>query len=173
MSTKTFLYHRVPPLMWGKTLYPLNQLKDLNPKLYKHEVAKYTGRTELLKETIFPLHCLWNDVLHFTAVHPQDLKGALLEASLDIELNFFEVDPARLDPKLTTVYLYNKRKGEPKEYVPFDPHNLEQYATLSDRTKNYYKECIASKKDPLLFHMVPHILFKGSIDISKSKIIKV
>ena len=36
-------------------------------------------------------------------------------------------------------------------------------------TKEYYKEMFMQEKNPLLFHGVPHILFRGSLDISGVK----
>ncbi len=69
-----YLYHRVPPHMEGTILYPLNQLKDIHPKLYAQEVKKYEGRERLLLAEVQPLHCLWNDVLHMTAVSPDEVR---------------------------------------------------------------------------------------------------
>ena len=59
-----FIYHKKPPAMQGQVRYPLNVLKEVAPRAYEAELAKYQGREELLKMTIPKLGCLWNDVLH-------------------------------------------------------------------------------------------------------------
>jgi hypothetical protein len=168
-----YLYHRVPKEMRGNILYPLNMLKTEKPEVYKLGVEKYNGREDILSEKIEPLNCLWNDVIHLTAVHPREIKEALSQAGKVLEFDFYEIDPYLLDPSNTTVYLYNKRKGEEKEFEVYDPHNITRYSSLPQRTKDYYIETILNNKDPLLFHIIPHILYKGSIDITAANIIHV
>ncbi len=77
---KYYLYHWVPDDMIGDTLYPLNILKHTHPDLYTKKVSKYIGREKVMDQIIPILDCLWNDVLHFTAVHPKDVKDALIKA---------------------------------------------------------------------------------------------
>lgn len=45
-----------------------NVLKDTKPAIYTAQSKKYLGRERILGAKIPPLNCLWNDVLHFTAV---------------------------------------------------------------------------------------------------------
>ena len=78
------LYHRVPTNMSGTILYPLNELKKLHPELYAEHVKKYEGREQLLTTEVPPLECLWNDVLHFTAVAPSELKANLAKADTEL-----------------------------------------------------------------------------------------
>ena len=86
-----YVYHMIPPLMRGNVLYPLNQLKEVYPELYKEQVEKYNGREWVRKGQILPLNCMWGDVLHLSAVHPAEIQKALLEAC-----------PVRLRPILMT-----------------------------------------------------------------------
>jgi hypothetical protein len=161
--------------MRGNILFPLHRLKDTHVDVYEKEVSKYVGRETILSLRIPPLNCLWNDVLHFSAVHPSRIKKALIEAGntkpLDVE--FFEIDPYSLNPEDTTVYLYTHSNmgNELKEdnFAQYNPDDVERYSVLPQDTKMYYKEMIVQNKRPLLFHRVPHILFKGSIDVSKIK----
>ncbi len=174
----THLYHRVPEEMRGDILYPLNILKDREPDLYTKEVAKYVGREYLLLDKIPTLDCLWNDVLHFTAVHPTEIKKALVEAGRSKPFNeeFFEIDPRLLNSKNTVVYLYQHqdRKDKLKEanFASYNPEQLGPYAVIPPATKEYYKEMFSQGKRPLTFHRIPHILFKGSLETSALKRIK-
>lgn len=172
---KYYLYHWVPDNLQGTTIYPLNTLKETHPEIYKEASSKYEGREELMDFKIPFLNCLWNDVIHMSAVPPLTIKEALFEAgrTKPLELEYFEIDPETLDPKNTIVYLYDHKNlseyfGE-KSFVAFDPNDLEKYSHLPDETKEYYKEMFSQHKKPLLYHRVPHILYKGSIDISNVK----
>ncbi|MBI2087070.1 MAG: hypothetical protein HYT69_02770 [Candidatus Zambryskibacteria bacterium] len=66
-----YLYHQIPKNMFGTLLYPLNVLKETHPEIYAEHAKKYVGREQLLTATVPPLNCLWNDVLHFTAIAPR------------------------------------------------------------------------------------------------------
>ncbi|MEZ4114190.1 MAG: hypothetical protein R3B65_01945 [Candidatus Paceibacterota bacterium] len=44
------------------------------------------------------LNCLWNDVIHMTAVHPSDLKNSLLEAGHELKnFKWFKIPIKSLD----------------------------------------------------------------------------
>jgi hypothetical protein len=88
MSTY-YLYHRVPKDMRGNTLHPLNQLKKVSPDIYAQKVKKYEGRLEILERKIPALDCLWNDVLHLTAVHPTVLNAAFESVGKNYNLRFY------------------------------------------------------------------------------------
>lgn len=173
-----YIYHWVPKDMRGDVLFPLNTLKETQPDLYEKEASKYVGREFIMQQKIPFLDCLWNDVLHFSAVHPSVVKQALIESgrTKDFEYEFFEVDPHLLTPENTIVYLYrhtymaNKLKED--NFAKYNPDDIDKYSELPQDTKEYYKEMFSQGKNPLLFHRVPHILFKGSLDTSKIKRIK-
>lgn len=159
--------------MKGDILFPLSLLKSTEPNIYNAAIEKYKNREWVLTEEITPLHCLWNDAIHLTAVEPIEIKKALQEAGSEIDFEFYKIDPCSLKPEDTTIYLYNKAKGEPKEFIPYDPKTLQLYSHMPNATKQYYQEMKSNEKQPLLFHLVPHILYKGTIDISKAEIVKV
>jgi len=176
MNTQ-FLYHRVPEKLEGDILYPLNQLREVFSNSYDFSVKKYEGREYLLDTIIPTLGCLWNDVLHFTAVHPSFIDRALVEAGFDSveSQKFFKIDPRLLDETNTTVYLY-EHKGSDRHanlanYESFDINNLQKYSIIPDSTKEYYKEMFLENKKPLLYHRIPHILYKGTLEISNLEII--
>ncbi len=168
-QTPSFLYHMVPEDMKGNILYPLNTLRTIDEDLYAKEIKKYTGREEVLQRLIPTLGCLWNDVLHMSAVKPEELKQALIEAGMKPrEMEFYKIDPSLLDPSKSTIYLFNNGASEMTEenFTNYDPSNLTPHATLPESTKKYYKEMFAKKEKPLFFLGVPHIFHKGPIDVS-------
>jgi hypothetical protein len=50
---------------------------------------------------------------------------------------------------------------------------MEAYRKVPSETIEYYKACKAKGERPLLFHGVPHILYKGTIDTTGLEIITV
>ena len=168
-----YLYHRVPKDMRGNILYPLNKLKTIEPEIYISAVKKYKDREWVSEQEITPLSCLWSDVIHLTSVHPSGIIQALREAGKDIDGEFFEIDPYLLEPSDTTIYLYNKPKDQPKEFVAYDPDNLEKYSKFSQDVKDYYFKMLKNNQEPLLFHLIPHILYKGAIPIDNAKVVRI
>jgi len=175
---KPRLYHIVPSDMQGTVLHPLNALKDIRPDLYVAKAGKYEDRKHIMQQFIPTLECAWNDVLHFTAVDPRELKQALVDAGMEPrEMKFYEIDPSLLDPKRTTIYLYSDKTGEekmaPEHFRTYDPENLQEHAVLPEVTKEYYKRMYAKGEKPLAFIGIPHILHKGSLDISDLPVVTV
>ncbi len=173
-----YLYHWVPKNMQGDTLYPLNLLKEEYPELYTDYAKNYEGREKVMEQFIPTLNCLWNDVLHLSAVHPQVVKDALTEAGMqgDLKIACYEIDPHLLDQEKTTVY-FDTASGADKmkedNFVPFNPNETEKYSSLPQETKDYYKEIYSKGGRPLVFHKVVHILYKGTINIKGLSVIEV
>jgi hypothetical protein len=173
------IYHRVPENFVGNILYPLNLFNVHNFNLYEKQASKYKGREHVMGQIIPTLDCKWNDVLHFSPVHPGDIKEALLEAGgkYSLELKYYEINPNLLEKKKTTVYLYaEKTKLESmglENFTEYFPNELEKYSVLSQSTKDYYKETIDKGERPLLFVKVPHVLYRGSLDVSSLRTILV
>ncbi len=170
-----YLYHRVPNNMSGTTLYPLNVLKKSHPDIYTEHAKKYEGREQLLTATIPPLNCLWNDVLHFTAVAPHELKANLAKAGIEMKPQaWYKVPVELIEGPNSIAFIYRRDLGVMpnfKEYEAFDVSIMDIYRRVPDETIEYYKEENAKGKRPLLFHLVPHILYKGSIDTAGLEII--
>lgn len=168
----TYLYHRASKNLKGNTLYPLNNLKEIYPEIYEQEIKKYTGREFVTQYRIPILNCLWNDVLHFSAVHPEEIKQAIIDAGGDknVTINSFEVDPDLITPGNAIVYLYTQTKvnfnPDENSFVKFLPEETKKYSIMPEATKNYYKEMISEGKRPLLYHRIPHILYKGTLNVN-------
>ncbi len=163
--------------MTGDTLYPLNELKTIFPEIYTKDASRYKGRDGVMQIVIPILNCLWNDVLHFTAVHPSVVKSALKSAGMkkSYDLQYYEIDPELLDPKNTAVFLYTSKllSGNKLEVVSYDPTKIEKYSLLPQITMDYYKERYEMGGEPLVYYRVPHILYKGKLNVKDVRIIKV
>ena len=176
-----FIYHMVPEDMREKTLYPLNILKEKFPDLYKKKNEKYLGRENVKKEKIPFLNCLWNDVLHFTAIHPSKFSRELKKAGLSPKkIEWYKVDTKFLEPNKTLIYLYKHRKNkksftDEENFTKFESRKVARFKEIPKRTSQYYKEMYKKGKRPfevLLFHFVPHILYKGNLSVRGLKKIK-
>ncbi len=154
--------------MVGTILCPLNSLRQTHPEIYAEHVKKYEGREQLLTTEIPPLHCLWNDVLHFTAVAPATLKANLAKADTELpSVAWFKVPAPLLLGENSIAFIYRRDENVVpnfKEYEPFDLARMDAYRIVPEGTIEYYKQKKAEGVRPLLFHLVPHILYKGSLD---------
>ncbi|MBP6883911.1 MAG: hypothetical protein KBC06_01615 [Candidatus Pacebacteria bacterium] len=173
-----YIYHMVPKDMEGDTLYPLNTLKDTNPDLYIKKAAKYEGRMHVMENYIPSLKCMWNDVLHFSPVAPADIKRALIEAGMsERKMRFFQIDPNLLDLKLATLYLNNQEtmghNMTLENFTQLKIEELNKYTEIPQETKDYYFKKFNKGETPLAFVKIPHVLYKGSINVSNSPIIEV
>ncbi|MDB5266580.1 MAG: hypothetical protein JWN89_395 [Parcubacteria group bacterium] len=172
-----FVYHIVPKGMQGTVLYPLNTLKNIFPDAYQAHVKKYEGREILLQRRIKRLGCLWNDVLHLSALNPSIVDREMRKLGKGFALSYVEIPAEKLELEKTVVYLNSPReKGTPPpedDYLAYDPNEVEKYAYLPEATTEYYKETIEAGMIPMGFHLVPHILYKGTIDTADLKIVTV
>lgn len=176
-NNNMFLYHKKRADMQGDTLYPLNTLKEIHPEISTEIIKKYDGREWLLNTRIPRLDCLWNDVIHLTAVHPSKMYDTLLEAGQELkDFKWFKIPIESLDPDKMIVYL---QKGHmvggktllDEDFSDFDINKMSEYEVIGDRTKEYFKRRIQNNESVLMFHMVPHILYKGNIDTKGMEII--
>lgn len=171
-----YLYHRVPKNMSGTILYPLNTLKINSPEIYNDQVKKYEGREKLLEIEIPPLKCLWNDVIHLTAVHPDVLKTNLTKIGMEYSMSFFEIPVGMVFGPNSIAFTYRRDidlMPKFRDYEPFNPDRMDIYSTVPEETIKYYFDMKEKGQRPLLYHMVPHILYKGNIETKDLNIISV
>ncbi len=168
----------VPKDQQGKKLEPLNMLKSTMPNIYTEKVRKYVGREHVMQRHVPPLDCLWNDVLHLSPIDPKVLIESLREAGMkERSFDFYKIDPAVLNQKLTCVYLYKSldkiKQPDESEFVPFNPESLEEWQEVPEVTKKYFKDRFDAGEKPLMFVAIPHILYRGTIDVSETEIVSV
>ncbi|MFA7302266.1 MAG: hypothetical protein WC030_00765 [Candidatus Paceibacterota bacterium] len=174
-----YLYHRVPKNMVGTVLYPLNVLKVLYPVVYREHVAKYEGRSHLLLAEVPVLHCLWNDVLHFTAVEPHVLKETLKSAGVALSnQGWFKVPVSLVEGDDSIAFIYTREErvmpnalSRAKEYAMFSASQMDTYRHIPDETIEYYKDEVAAGREPLMFHLVAHILYKGTLETKDLEVV--
>lgn len=171
-----WLYHRVPQPMRGTTLYPLNSLKDIYPEIYGQQVAKYVGREHVQQHKIPPLdNCLWNDVIFMTSLDPRELYKERKRAGFPDAppQYYYKIDPNTLDQEKLAVYLFTPATRVADDFVPYHYNNLPSYASVPKATADYFHELRKQNAEriPLFYRYVPHILYKGTINISDCEII--
>jgi hypothetical protein len=175
-----FVYHRVPFNLTGSVLYPLNQLKQVYPKVAVTKLEKYQGREAVLNQRIPYLNCLWNDVLHFSPVHPARIRAALEEAGRNTgsrRWRYYEVDAATFSPSKTIIWEYPARRHHKfvinkSECYTFEPRLLDKYTKVGERTRRYYAH-VKPGAHILPYVGVAHVLYKGHLNIEKIKVIEV
>ncbi len=168
---KNYLYHAIPENLKGGILYPLNQLKSIYPENYNLIIEKYKNRLEQMELKIPMLSCLWNDVIHLSPVHPEKINQALKEIRGfgHIKRKWYKIDAKLLDPQSTIVYLYPNEDLEMgiSNFTAYDPNTVNKYSAVPEETKTYYKRCTAAKRETLAFHRIPHVLYKGVLNINQ------
>jgi hypothetical protein len=180
-SQTGYVYHWVPADLQGHILYPLNQLQSIYPSLYVTKAAKYENREAIMQARLPLLNCLWNDVLHFSPVHPSRVQEALAAAGFGRKrLRYYEVDPLAKGFNATNdVVLLHHRLNlekfelEEADFRVFHPAELSSLGEIPAATRTYYRKMFEQGKRPLVYLYVPHILYQGKLDISDVNIIEV
>ena len=176
-----YLYHWVPADLKGHILYPLNQLKNVYPHLYVTQVAKYRKREAVMQARIPLLNCLWNDVLHFSPVHPSKVQWALGQAGFPPKKRrYFEIDPFEKGLNATNAVIFlheriklNKFQLQEEDFRAFNPEALNELREIPETTQLYYRKMFEQGKRPLVYLYVPHILYRGILDLSGVRVIEV
>lgn len=175
-----YLYHNLSVHMVGDTLYPLNRLKETHPEIYALHVEKYRGREQLLERRIPKLECLWNDVIFFTAIHPHDIKAALVNAQHPWRQpsRWLKINCEKLSPERTVIWTYPVKDEAGLEFHEVDILDYatvlpEHYALMPEATKRYYAKMAEQKLFPLRFVYTPHILHCGPIPLALGEVIEI
>ena len=121
----------------------------------------------------------WNDVLHFSPVHPAKVRDLAIANNLVWhECQWFEIDPLRAgftqDNSLIFLFTepdYPDYTFPPREFVPLDPARLQQFTEIPESTRRYFSSC--SGADYVLFVGIPHILHRGAIDVTHVNCVRV
>jgi len=170
----TYIYHAVPERMEGDTLIPLNQMRTSHPGLYAQYLQKYKGREELLQRKVPLIGCLWNDVVQFLPLHPSKIFQLQQKLGLIDKIppyKYFQIELASLDPKKTVVYFKNAPGEENALVKGLQSVDFAQLQEIPSATINYFTSLIDTGELPFNYQFVPHVLYKGAVDISKSSVI--
>lgn len=170
----SFMYHAVPKEMIGNELIPLNSMKDTMSQIRALNLMKYKGREEILKRRIPLLNCLWNDVLHFLPIHPQNVFELQKELGLISEVppyRFFEINIETIDFNKTVVFFKTALGDKNTEVKWLQGVDLNSFKEIPKETLEYYKTFIGTGELPLNYQFIPHIFYQGALDVSKTPII--
>jgi len=161
--------------MRGRTLYPLNKLKEVYPDLYESEKEKYSWRQSEMMFTIPYLDVLWNDVLMFSPINPEVVKNELAKIGIITNVfdNYIKIPITDLNPKSTVWFDYSQEyveglKEKSKDIRLFDFSNYQELTEIPEHAKRYLKE--AAFQDPekfLIYWGIPHVLTADNILIDK------
>lgn len=140
-------------------------------------MEKYKDREHVVSDFIDVLNATWADVLQFSPVHPQQIKDALIKAGYTPhEMHFYEIDATALNKENSALCLFeysDEEKKFNKKYQNYDPSTINQYRNLPEITVRSYIDKLKHDQKPLYFLGVPHIMHKGSLDVSNVPIITV
>lgn len=169
-----YFYHGVPEDMKGTELIPLNKMLEVDPELRAKYLEKYKGREEILERKLPLLDCLWNDVVQLLPLHPRQLFELQKELGLITEIpdyKYYQINTSTLDPSQTVVY-FKTAPGEENVTVQWlEDVNLDDLQTVPPATIDYYKSMVGTGEPVFNYQFVPHIIYKGTVDVSSAKII--
>lgn len=170
----TFVYHKVPREMIGNNLYALNSLKSVSPILYESAIKKYKNRIDILNKKVTPLNCLWSDVIHLSPIDPKIIKKAMIDSGIqiNIQLPYYKISTLKLDPSLTTLYFPSLENRQEEFFATYPSEQFSNFE-LPNETVSYYARCIDMGVEPLMYYGLPHIFYKGDIDINGVEVINI
>ncbi|HNT98269.1 MAG TPA: hypothetical protein PKK31_08400 [Elusimicrobiales bacterium] len=144
-------------------------------------MKKYEGREWLTRAVIEHFGCLWNDVLHFSLMHPSVIYKALSETGFGhhkVSREWFEVP---LEDVLSTdsVIYRNEEEGDKDgkerklsidEFEPVASARVKELSGMPDRNLRYYRRSFEKKRPPVMWGYAPHLLYKGELDVRSYKV---
>lgn len=168
-----YFYHGVPNKLIGNSLMPLCKMKNQDTNLYDLYKSKYTGREEVIKQKIPLLNCFWDEVVQVLPLNPAKLFNLQLKLGLISKLptySYFKIDPNQLNKDNAVIY-FKTAPGDQNVVVKWlKDVNLDSMQEVPLATINYYKSLVGTKETVFNYQFVPHVLYKGCINIPKSKI---
>ena len=169
-----YFYHGIPEDMKGTKLIPLNKMLEVDSKLRDKYLEKYKGREEILGRKIPLLDCLWNDVVQLLPLHPRQLFGLQKELGLITEIpdyKYYQIDTSTLDPSQTVVY-FKTAPGEENVTVKWlEDVQLEKLQIIPEATRKYYESIVGTGEPVFNYQFVPHVIYRGTIDVSSAQVI--
>lgn len=157
--------------MRGNELVPLSKMLEIDPELRATYLKKYKGREEILERKIPLLDCGWNDVVQLLPLHPLQLfKLQKHLGNIDAipDYKYYKVDISKLDPAKTVVY-FKTAPGEENTTVKWMKDvNLKHLQVIPKATQEYYANLVGKDEPVFNYQFVPHILYKGVIDVSSA-----
>jgi hypothetical protein len=79
---------------------------------------------------------------------------------------WYEFDAASLDTRAAVIAL------DASTFIPFDPRTLDEYRAIPDATKTYYR-AHAHDERLFVFEGIPHVLYRGTLDVRAAVLLEV
>lgn len=175
-SNTQYAYHIKNHNFKGKYIYPLSELEDNYPSIYKKEIKKYEGRENHPKIKIDILDTQWKDCVNFSTLNP--IKIFQLEELLEIpgyknikNVNIFRFDIKDLEDFDMCLYDDNKSPKKNEAYKKININNYKETKFIPTETAKYFIKSKENNEHPLLFAYITHLLVKGCIPINKADVI--
>lgn len=173
--TMHYLYHSIPENMKGTKLIPLSKMLEVDPQLHAKYLEKYKGREDILERKIPLLECLWNDVVQLLPLNPlllfklQKKLGGISEIP---DYKYYKIDITTLDPSKTAVY-FKTAPGEENVTVKWlSDVDFDDLQDIPEATRKYYESMVGTGEPIFNYQFVPHILYRGTIDVSMAEIMR-
>lgn len=169
-----FIYHGVPEPMLGNQLIPLNQMQSIMPEVREKNLKKYKDREEILERKVPLLDCLWNDVVQFLPLHPQKVFELQRELGLILSVlpyKFYKIDSAVLDSSKAVIFFKTAPGEENIEVKWLSEIDFASMQEIPEATMAYYKTLIGTGELPFNYQFIPHVVYRGIVDISGTSII--
>ena len=127
------------------------------------------GREHAPEQTVPGLGLRSTDVVHCAPVHPARVFAALAATGhRPRERRWFRIPLDRLRPHPVIWYRYARpaHLAPATDFAPFDPARYQELGGLPAGTLEYYAGCARAGRPALLFHLVPHVLVAGPLDVT-------
>jgi len=171
-----YIYHIKNKSFRGKYIYPLSELKEIYPDIYKKEIKKYETRKQHPKIKIDIINTTWEDCVNFSTLNP--IKIFQLEELLGTPgyKNIKDIDVFRFnikDLKNFDMCLYDDSKSPKNDeaYKKINPNTYKETQFIPNETTKYFIKSKDNQEYPLLFGYITHLLVKGKVPVSKADII--
>jgi hypothetical protein len=99
----------------------------------------------------------------------------LARAGIELDpVSWFKVPISIIEGSNSIAFTYRRDESlipNFRQYEHFDPQRMSIYRRVPPETIEYYKQKKSEGERPLLFHLVPHILYTGKIDTAGLEIV--
>ncbi len=167
----TKFYHGIAANFVGDAIIPLSQMATANPELYAEYRRKYEGRESVVERQIPLLDCGWADVVQLLPLHPSKLFNLQLELGLIEEIpdyNYFEIDSSNLDAAQAAVFFKTAPGDENTKVEWLRDVNIDDLQSIPEATRAYYASMRGTGEPVFNYQFVPHVLYRGQIDITNA-----
>jgi hypothetical protein len=117
---------------------------------------------------------LWNDVVQFLPTHPRKVFELQRDLGLIPKVppyKFYEINTDSLDPDKLVIFFKTAPGEENTEVRWLHDVDLSSLQTVQKATLEYYKSLIGTGELPFNYQFIPHVLYKGTVDITNVNII--